>query len=792
MKKLSFAFAAVAALVCLFSLSGCGQKETVWDNPTIEYGSENGDGYFNIAIDVTRVELEDSVTNVFLTLHQRSDYGQFRFCKETYLLAGGKRYPLVSVEGIELDSWCHTEDGKCEMVFHFQPLPRETKVFDFLEGDGEGAFKVCGIRPVEERHKMLFPSYWRNGKTGNWDIAFLEDCAVYDCKIWDLQADVDSETGEAEMVLSRNGEKVNVHVGKNRKGKRTMRIDGKKGVYSMITDRFLPDYPKKDTRSDFVDTDYRVDTATVVGWIKDMPEKYRSDKFFDFGTADFLTDKEIFFHAEMDSLGRFSIRIPLLNSTGFFFDWKRCFMETVLEPGKTYFLLYDFKEGRRMWMGDDARLQNELFKYPLDWESIRIEDEDGEDFNQFVASVDSFLQAQYARVDEFSHQHPTASTRFNLYRKGNTLSRQAFHFGQARFHTKDRHLPENARQFAYDHIFSKMPKPYTLHREMSTFLRDYVSDVSSASAPQSVTFNVFDHVEEIASSQEELEWLKAYKAKLDALEKALSAASDEKEKQRIAADFNTRNEKDIKLLIDDIYQRPLVQQMIQANLYLPTFKNELHVLDSLGADQSLKDIWITRQGMKAFEQTHSPLSPQTMDSLKAWISNASMWEVINQKNNYYIALENNKLDDVDLHTGEEVAGMSEGKEILEKILKPYKGKVVLIDVWGTWCGPCKQALSHSEEEYERLKKYDIQYVYLANNSPKDSWENIIKEYNVKGSNVSHFNLPEGQQSAIERYLQVSSFPTYKLVDKQGHVLDIKVDARQLDDLEKDIKLLFDK
>lgn len=37
---------------------------------------------------------------------------------------------------------------------------------------------------------------------------------------------------------------------------------------------------------------------------------------------------------------------------------------------------------------------------------------------------------------------------------------------------------------------------------------------------------------------------------------------------------------------------------------------------------------------------------------------------------------------------------------------------------------------------------------------------------------------------IESFLQVHSFPTYKIVDKQGNILDIKVDARSLDTLEK--------
>ena len=77
----------------------------------------------------------------------------------------------------------------------------------------------------------------------------------------------------------------------------------------------------------------------------------------------------------------------------------------------------------------------------------------------------------------------------------------------------------------------------------------------------------------------------------------------------------------------------------------------------------------------------------------------------------------------------------------------------------------------------------------ANHSPKDSWENIIKEYNVTGPNVAHFNLPQEQQAAIERYLKVNSFPTYKLVDPQGNVLDMKVDARNLKSLEDVIKML---
>ncbi|MGM9777430.1 MAG: hypothetical protein ACI3ZD_03740 [Prevotella sp.] len=61
----------------------------------------------------------------------------------------------------------YNADNKRDIVFHFQPLPLDTKVFDFIEGESDKAFKICGIRPIEERQRMLFPSYWRNESTGN-------------------------------------------------------------------------------------------------------------------------------------------------------------------------------------------------------------------------------------------------------------------------------------------------------------------------------------------------------------------------------------------------------------------------------------------------------------------------------------------------------------------------------------------------------------------------------------------------------------------------------------------------
>ena len=122
-----------------------------------------------------------------------------------------------------------------------------------------------------------------------------------------------------------------------------------------------------------------------------------------------------------------------------------------------------------------------------------------------------------------------------------------------------------------------------------------------------------------------------------------------------------------------------------------------------------------------------------------------------------------------LRPSSDVEGMSDGEKILRKLIEPYQGKLIYVDIWGTWCAPCRENLKESWRVREALKDYDIVYLFLANNSSDEAWKSVISEYNLTGPNCVHYNLPEDQQNAIERYIGVNGYPTYKLIDKEGDI-----------------------
>ena len=483
----------------------------------------------------------------------------------------------------------------------------------------------------------------------------------------------------------------------------------------------------------------------------------------------------------MDSLRRFILKMPLLNSSQAFLDWGRTTKSTVLEPGKTYFFLNDFKTGQTLWMGDDVRVQNELLAHPHSWTSAEIDRSRNDlDAMTYQAQADSVRQMQMAELAQWVASHSNLSQRYQDYVAGYYQNIQGESMTQASYHFPNYEMPQAYMDFLDKECWQKAVRPYTLYRDFALFMRDYLREVMRKRGWR-VNWNVYDYNNEIASNDEQLSLLNRWKDWLIDANAKVEAAPTQEEKQKVTEKLNADNA-DLIADVDKIINGTKGKKVMRGIDLVIRMKQEAFALDSLGADQDFKDIWLTRMVNGEIDHTHMSLSPMVIDTLKTLVTNPLGIAMIEKQNNYYLAIENREFNKLVLKSSDNLKDISEGEALLKKILEPYKGKFVLLDIWGTWCGPCKEALSHSTEEYARLKDYDIQFLYLANDSPQTAWENVIKEYNVSGPNVAHYNLPTDQQAAIEHHLNVHAFPTYKLFDRNGNLLDLKVDVRDLESL----------
>jgi thiol-disulfide isomerase/thioredoxin len=739
-------------------------------------------GYVNVpVISITKVSIDNDRTEVFFHLEvpQQKTGDSVPLATKPTLRADGKEYAVKGATVISLtEPYTIPADGKVDFSLIFEPIPVNTWMIDVAEPN---AWTFANVRDAENLPTGIFDTYWRDEATGDWLIGFTPKHVIYDSMVHDIVSQ--TENKDVYTLMLDNG--VNVKVGKMKKGLRTIAIGKDKPVLcSPIIGSALPDYPTKDTRKGFVDNGYRAgDSVTIIGWLKDMSQEdwQCKGREFEVGMENILSTEHESAYAMMDSLRRFTLKMPLLNSSQVFLDWGRTTKSTVLEPGKTYFFLNDFKTGQVLWMGDDVRVQNELLAHPHSWDDAEI-DRSRRDLDPmtYLAQADSVRRTQMGELGQWVTEHPNLSQRYQDYVAGYYQNILGESMTQASYHFPNYEMPKEYMDFLDRECWQKAIKPYTLYRDFSSFVRDYLREVMHKRVWR-VNWNIYDYNNVFASNDEELSLLNRWKDWVINATAKVEAAPTPEEKQKIAEKQNADNA-DMIAAVDKIINGPRGLKVQNGIGLVIRMKQEAFALDSLGADQNFKDIWLTRLVNDEISHTHMSLSPMVIDTMKALVNNPVGIAMIEKQSAYYLAIENREFDKLVLKSSDNLKDISEGEALLKKILEPYKGKFVLLDVWGTWCGPCREALSHSTEEYARLKDYDIQFLYLANKSPQAAWENIIKEYNVSGPNVAHYNLPSDQQAAIEHHLNVHAWPTYKLFDRNGNLLDLKVDARDVEAL----------
>ena len=115
-------------------------------------------------------------------------------------------------------------------------------------------------------------------------------------------------------------------------------------------------------------------------------------------------------------------------------------------------------------------------------------------------------------------------------------------------------------------------------------------------------------------------------------------------------------------------------------------------------------------------------------------------------------------------------------------LADLKGKFVVIDVWATWCKPCKEQSQHFERLALKYKKENIQFVAISTDRKIDSW---FVEAKTKSKSVLQLHINNDAQ--FSKDYNVQFIPRFILVDPQGNLVNSSLMYPEYPDFEKEVR-----
>lgn len=114
----------------------------------------------------------------------------------------------------------------------------------------------------------------------------------------------------------------------------------------------------------------------------------------------------------------------------------------------------------------------------------------------------------------------------------------------------------------------------------------------------------------------------------------------------------------------------------------------------------------------------------------------------------------------------------QGKSInFKQLLKKYKGKVVYVDFWASWCVPCRKEMNPSAELRKEYEEKDIVFVYLAYNDTEDNWKKATLQEGMQKVRDNYLITNSKNSQMLER-IKLELIPRYIVFDKQGNLVEM--------------------
>ena len=113
----------------------------------------------------------------------------------------------------------------------------------------------------------------------------------------------------------------------------------------------------------------------------------------------------------------------------------------------------------------------------------------------------------------------------------------------------------------------------------------------------------------------------------------------------------------------------------------------------------------------------------------------------------------------------------------------YRGKVVLVDFWASWCGPCRAEIPNMKAQLEAYSSKGFAIVGVNLDTTKEAYQKYVDKEELSWTNLMSDKEEErGWNNPLANYYGVSGIPTAILVDKEGKVISMSARGTQLNKL----------
>lgn len=763
MKK---SLALILLLVCFVAASA----QKIINSPNC--GASNAGG-----LTIDRIILTDTATQLFFSANYPDG---FSINSESYIVADGQKLPAKYISGIEYNKYYHTKISKQLFSLTFPAIKHTAKSIDYLEKDCDECFKIFDISLATPRPKSLSDNLYTNWfkTTGGkeWVLSITDKRVIYKGQVWQYQP---VKKGKAvHLVLTKGKWKHDITLLPD--GKTDLRlIDGGKASTRLTSIRGTYKYPVSHEAA-FASPVIKIDSAVLNGFINGYSPKlgYTTGKIVENNA---ITDKQVSYTITIANDGSFSIKVPMVNPESCFLEFPNYFETVFLEPGKTLFQFLDFKNsGNSLYYGDNTRLNEELnaksFTSAFGWSQMESAVKKNTPA-QYSKLIDSLTAKSLDELEKYSAQN-------NLSAKAKQIDRMQIVYTAATCRLDyNNHREQNYRKDhkVPDTLRGNAIKPVKFDQSYYRFLKDLpVNDDRSLVYYEFNSFvNRLRFVDVIWGANNKY----VIKRYLDALKQSPPVNDSEREVEQLITDALKEDDNDMIMnvfrkkekALDGIYnsRKSIFEQMKSVDGETLRAKAIKSITD---ADIKFTANLINAQdelGMLAAMM--EPIKADRLSVIKNELNDESIYHVIEAQNNQ--VKETIARNRAKKFVSNELPN-SPADKIFNDIIKKYKGKVVYIDFWATWCGPCRENIEQVAPLKEELKNENIAFVYITGTtSPLETYKSMAPA--IKGE---HFRVTGDQWNYLLGKFGISGIPHHILVNKNGQIVSPDFNTSGNDDL----------